>query len=159
MKPNTNVYVIDGDSVVIITKQNEKILIDLDDLERVNKHCWSVDSKGYVNAGGKCLGGTTRLHRFILDCPKGYVVDHINRDKLDNRKSNLRIVTNQQNQFNRKLGKNNVSGCIGVHYNKKCKKWCCQLTHNGKCVYSALFDNINDAIEQRKSLEKQYFKI
>jgi len=59
-------------------------------------------------------GVTTLLHREILSVPKGLMTDHINGNALDNRKSNLRIVSNAQNQANRNLSKNNTSGYKGV---------------------------------------------
>ena len=153
MKVNTNHYVFAGDTVEIHTKNNDVILIDKDDFERVKTHCWFVDSKGYVD------GPRMRLHRFIMQPPKGKQVDHINHNKLDNRKCNLRIVTNQQNHFNRPINKNNKSGHAGVSYNKACKKWCCQITRDGKCQYSGLFDSKEEAIAKRKSLEAIYFNI
>lgn len=156
MRKNTNNYIFNPDFVEIVTLKNQHILIDYDDFEKCKKISWCVDNKGYANGGNRKIG-TVRMHRFILDAPKDKQIDHINRNKLDNRKSNLRIVTNQQNQFNRGLNKNNTSGYKGIHFNKTCKKWCCQITVNGKVVYSELFDNIESAIAKRKSLEDAYY--
>lgn len=151
MRVNSNQYVFVDNHVEIHTKKGEAILIDKDDFARVKTHCWFVDSKGYV------CGPRIRLHRFLMQPPKGMQVDHINRNKLDNRKCNLRIVTNQQNHFNRPINKNNKSGCTGVSYNKVCKKWCCQISRDGKCQYSGLFDTKEEAVAKRKSLEAIYF--
>ncbi len=54
-----------------------------------------------------------KLHDYIVKCPKGYEVDHISLDTLDNRMCNLRIVTHQQNQCNQPLQRNNTSGVSG----------------------------------------------
>lgn len=159
MRCNTNVYTFVDDYVEIHTVRGDVILVSDSDFERVKQHCWSVDSKGYANAGGKRLGGTVRLHRFIMGNTKGLHVDHINRNKLDNRRDNLRLVTNQQNHFNLSLAKNNKSGCTGVYYNKQCRKWCCQICHNGRCVHSELFDKKEDAVNKRHELEGIYFCI
>lgn len=153
MRSNTNKYVFVGNIVEIHTKNDEIILIDKCDFEKVRNHCWFIDSKGYV------VGPRIRLHRFLMAPPKGMQVDHINRNKLDNRRCNLRIVTNQQNHFNRPLNKNNHSGCTGVSFHKASKKWCCQISRDGKCQYSGLFDTKEEAIAKRKSLEAIFFKI
>lgn len=57
-----------------------------------------------------------KMHNRILHCPKGYEVDHISLDTLDNRICNLRICTHQQNQMNQPLQKNNTSGVCGVSW-------------------------------------------
>lgn len=62
--------------------------VDDDDYEKYNHLVWHLSDTGYaVRKSGK----TVRLHRLIMDCPEGMVIDHLNGDKLDNRKSNLRI--------------------------------------------------------------------
>ena len=156
MRVNTNTYNFKGDVVEIITKKNQIILIDIDDFEKCKMISWCVDNKGYANGSNKSIG-TIRLHRYIMNPPSDLVVDHINHNKLDNRKSNLRIVTTQVNQQNLPLYKVNKSGYKGVYYNKSCNKWCCQMKIKGKCVYSGLFYTIEEAINKRKSLEQEYF--
>lgn len=78
----------------------------------------------------------------IMDCPDNMVVDHINGDKLDNRKSNLRIVTQRENSQNRtRLNKNNTSGvpCVlGM-------KYVAEVSINGKRTSLGLFDTIEEA--------------
>lgn len=156
MRVNTNRYNFKDDYVEIFTRKNQIILVDLDDFETVKNYCWYVDNKGYAqnnNSKNKHI----RMHRLILNPPKNMQVDHINHNKLDNRRCNLRIVTNQENQFNRNPSKNNTSGYVGVSYNKECKKWCCQITLNGRCIHSELFDTKEQAIEKRKLLEEKYY--
>ena len=157
MRKNTNVYRINGESAEIVTAKGDVILIDSADVGLAKSYCWHVDSKGYAHGGNN--EKRFRLHNLLMSAPKGMVIDHINRNKLDNRRCNLRIVTNQENQFNRGLGRNNKSGYLGVYFKKECKKWCCQLMLNGKHVFSGLFDNKEEAIAKRKSLEKEYFNI
>lgn len=156
-RPNLNKYEFVDDFVKIITTKGQVILIDLDDFENCKTISWHVDSVGYPSGSHLCE--KIRLHRYIMNPPKGLQVDHINRDKLDNRKSNLRIVTHQENHFNMPLNRNNKSGHKGVHFNRECNKWCCQLTINGKCVYSALYEDIDDAIKKREELESIYFTV
>lgn len=157
MRKNTNKYVIKDDYIEIVTTKGEVILIDKSDESVARKYTWHIDSKGYANG---CSNKThVRLHRLILNPPEGLVVDHINHNKLDNRRANLRVVTNQMNQFNLVEGKNNKSGKVGVHFNKQSQKWCSQITLNGKIISSKLFDNKDDAIRNRIELENQYHVI
>ena len=70
------------------------------------------------------------LSRQIISCPEGMEADHIDRDTLNNRKKNLRIVTHAQNQQNVSLAKHNKSGYRGVSYNpnshidRRWRAWC-----------------------------------
>ena len=157
MRRNTNQYIFQKDHVEIRTRRGDIILIDHEDYEKCRLVSWCVDSKGYAN-GKSPFGGTVRLHRFILD-PGELHVDHINRNKLDNRRSNLRIVTNQQNHFNESIPKNNKSGHLGVYWNRQCRKWCSQITVDGKTISGGLFSKLEDAVRKREELEKIYFQI
>lgn len=71
-------------------------LIDDDDFDKVSKKKWYVTINGYPKNGKEKL----YLHKFIIKCPKGKFVDHINHNLLDNRKCNLRITTPQQSSCN-----------------------------------------------------------
>src|SRR4051812_25890520 len=94
-------------------------LIDEEDYENINKYKWSL-SDGYAISWKN-----GRMHRFIMNAEKGQIVDHINGNKLDNRKSNLRFVTASQNAQNRPKKEGCSSKYIGVTYNKNEKKWRC----------------------------------
>lgn len=105
-----------GDIAKISLTRGRVAIIDASDLDRVRGASWFLvgptNSKFYAASrqGGK---QPTYLHRFLLDAPPDMHVDHINGDGLDNRRSNLRLATPQQNVANakRRLGK---SGFIGV---------------------------------------------
>ncbi len=79
----------------------EKAIIDKDDIEKVSKYKWHVLSNGYIATTLKNRK-LLLLHRYITNCPEGKVVDHINHDRSDNRKINLRICTTKENAQNRK---------------------------------------------------------
>ncbi len=121
MKKYKNEYSIDNNvGVLLISKNNEiiaKILIDIEDIDKINKYSWRLNEKGYIvtNINKKKV----RLHNLILNRdtsnPK-IVCDHINRNKLDNRKSNLRIVSQSENNKNRQMPK-------GKYYTKRNNKW------------------------------------
>ena len=72
-------------------------------------------------------------------------VDHINGNPLDNRKSNLRICTNAENQRNKGVYKNNKSGYKGVHWFKRDKKWQAQIKHNNKSIHIGLYEDKEEA--------------
>jgi hypothetical protein len=81
-----------------------------------------------------------------------------NGHKIDNRKSNLEIVTRSQNNMNCAIAKNNTSGTTGVYWSKRDEKWYARITVNYKNINLGYFDNINDAIRARKNAEIEYFK-
>lgn len=98
------------------------------------------------------------LHSRLVDAPPGMHIDHINGDKLDNRRSNLRVVTPQQNQLNRKRpNRNNTSGARGVSRHSACDRWVAQITKNGKNHYLGLYERMEDAIAARKAAELELF--
>ena len=100
-----------------------KVLIDAEDWERVSQFKWNVNKnvrnkhKGvfYIitNSKGAPKRGM-KLHRYIMECPDRMVIDHVNGDTLDNRKSNLRVCTRADNKRNRPAPSNNTLGYKGV---------------------------------------------
>ena len=101
------------------------------------------------------------LHRFIMGLGRteedNRIVDHINRNKLDNRKCNLRISDKTGNNRNVGLQKNNKSGITGVRWDKQTNKWKAEITVNYKNIYLGIFDSKEDAIKRRLIAEKKYF--
>jgi hypothetical protein len=100
-------------------------------------------------------------HRIIWtmtngEIPDDMVIDHINGNALDNRISNLRVVTPSINSRNRKVGKNNTSGKTGVYYYKPKEKWRAHIfTGNTKhALVLGTFDTKEEAIAARKGAEK-----
>lgn len=85
-------------------------------------------------------------------------VDHINGNTLDNRKQNLRIVSNADNLKNRtKLPSNNTSGVIGVRYRKDRNKWYAEIQYNNNKINLGSYIEKNDAIKVRLAAELKYF--
>jgi len=75
--------------------------------------------------------------------------DHINRDKLDNRRYNLRSATACQSAYNRGKQRNNTSGYIGVYWDKQLKKWRARIMHDKKNKHIGLYDDVKDAARAR----------
>lgn len=102
--------------------------------DMVNKLSWFIDGRGYVvtDTNRRKDRKLIKLHRSIMNARKNEAVDHINRDRLDNRIKNLRICTIGQNNCNRGKQKNNTSGYKGVTWDKKNKKWQASIQWLGK---------------------------
>lgn len=139
-------------------------LIDNDDYEKVTQYEWHIQRKKQnkkyavagIGTGIKYKRTTLRMHRLIMNAPMHMQVDHINGNGLDNRKSNLRLTTNQMNQANKGINKNNTSGYKGVTFNKQCKKYLVQITFNHENIYLGLYDS---PIEAAKAYDKKAFEL
>lgn len=99
---------------------------------------------GYLKNGKNIL-----LHRFLLNPNHHNVIDHINGNKKDNRKINLRECTQQQNSFNN-------SKALGVCWNKQHKKWEAYISKN-KRIHLGFFESKEDALKERKKAEIELF--
>lgn len=127
------------------------MFVDKEDYCKVESYFWTL-SGGYV----LCQG--VLLHRLIMDAPKDLDVDHINGNKLDNRKCNLRICSCTENIRHKvNIGKNNKSGKCGVNFEKRCNKWHARIGVNKSSIHLGRFDKLEDAIEARKEAEIEYF--
>jgi hypothetical protein len=112
-------------------------LVDDEDFELVKDINWSFH-KGYIinRANYKKI----YLHRLIMDCPKDKIIDHINLNTLDNRKSNLRICNQGENSRNTNKYRNNTSGFKGVTWEKLRNKWSAEITFKYKHFHIGRFD-------------------
>lgn len=160
MKPRKlNKYDISGNIVyVYFHNMDDYFICDLDDWG--NLKCfnwWGKESKWGTYAVGGINGIKKRFNRVVMNCPEDMQVDHVNGDTLDNRKCNLRIVTNQQNSMNCSKPLNNTSGYKGVYFDKSRKKWVANIKVNRKTIFLGRFDNIEDAYKARLEAEEKYF--
>lgn len=123
-----NDYRIEGDTTYLKMKNNYECIIDTEDLEKIKIYNWNYNNTYYVIATKRKT--YIAIHRLIMDFPKE--IDHINGNKFDNRKCNLRIVTRQQNIFNSIKRKNNRSGFKGISFDKESGKYKVVITISGK---------------------------
>lgn len=154
MKARCTKYLKGKDYAIGLTSRGYFFKFSLEDWEEVTKWSWSVDPRGYLAATvNKCH---KTLHSLLMKPPKGLVVDHINGDKLDNRRTNLRICTQRQNSLNSCIPKNNKTGVTGVSLTPH-GKYRARIMVNRKEIRLGHFEKIEDAIEARKLAEKKYF--
>jgi hypothetical protein len=122
--------------------------IDTENLEFVKSNYWHLHD-GYLRSTKHGM-----MHRKILNVPKNMECDHINRNRLDNRKSNLRVVTHKENMQNKSTYKNNSSGYPGIKWNKSLNKWQSQITINKVRKHLGVFANLQDAVIARRLAEQ-----
>jgi hypothetical protein len=142
-----NDYEVRGNVIAIeITLAGGKpgeTLIDVADLPIAMKHPnrWWVNHRNYVKGSVQVNGRRqyVRLHRLILGVEDGVLVDHINRNPLDNRRSNLRIASPSLNGLNRGIQRNNTSGYRGVKLHKPSGRWIARIQIDGKFRYLGRF--------------------
>jgi hypothetical protein len=138
--PNTLIPQEDPTTIGILLTQGQIAIIDIEDLTLVAQHRWRADfsrttKSFYAKANlHKPDDRWTQLqmHRLIMHAQKGQEVDHIFHLTLDNRKSELRLCTKNQNQHNRGKQANNTGGFKGVSWDKRDQKWKAYITMNGK---------------------------
>lgn len=155
---NSNVINEIGNGLLEVEMKNRKTgcivrtIIDEDFRWVVEKHRFYYH-EGYARTD--IYGVKKSLHQFILRSDEQ--VDHINRDRLDNRKSNLRICTPQQNSMNKSKRSDNVSGIIGVTQHREGGAWKVYINISKKQIWGGSFLNKTDAIAARLKLEEKYF--
>lgn len=133
--------------------QGKVTQVDEEDFYSVSRHGWYFMNSGYAVATIK--GKKVLLHRFIMSAPIGLEVDHVNGDKLDNRKNNLRLCTRQQNEVNKNPGKNNTSGFRGVVKHKNGFK--AQTYFMKKNIHIGYFKTEEEAVSAYKAKVKELF--
>lgn len=136
--------------------QGKFALVDDEDYERLSKFKWCVLSRGYAvrSDGGRCC----YMHREIAGTPKGMDTDHINGDKLDNRRRNLRICSHQENmRAYCKPARGGSSRFRGVSRCVPRDKWVAQIYHNGRNLYLGLFPTEVEAARERDRRAREFY--
>lgn len=142
------------------TNKNKWAIVDLEDfdkvLKRVPKTKWLYHDSAPGEPWGKYVVDSnrkTRLHRFVCGVTgNALVVDHVNGDTLDNRKSNLKIVTRAENNMNMRMRKDNTSGCVGVV--RKDGRWSATIQKGGETFHLGIYDTFKEARASRKGAER-----
>lgn len=130
-------------------------LVDTADYDDVVRWRWYRVANGYASRHGK--DGRKYMHRYLMQTPQGMDTDHINRNKLDNRRSNLRIVDRSTNNFNTPPSKANTSGVKGVGWFKPAGLWRAYIKHQSepKRIELGYFKTFEEAVAARQSAEER----
>lgn len=129
-------------------------IVDEDDYERCMQFYWSLRDTGY--ATGWVNRKKWQISRYILGYTGNDYVDHINGNKLDNRKHNLRIVTPKQNSMNSSSHKDSSSQYVGVSYDKARNKWYARIRINNKTKFLGRYDTEVAAARARDIAARKY---
>lgn len=154
---------IDGDLAFIPLSQGREAVIDAADVPLVDGRNWhAVLNRNvyYARSCGSRAGGARRrmipLHRLLMAPPDGVLVDHIDGDGLNCRRSNLRLATIAENTRNQRLSVANTSGHRGVVWDKSFQKWKVSIGVSGRTVHLGRFENLEDAAARRADAEAKY---
>ena len=161
-KHKTNKYDLESEEYGIgyASNSNRRFIFDKDDYDKIKDVCWLDDGRyiaGYIN------GKSVRLHNFLMpnvSMKNGIYVDHINRDKYDDRRQNLRYVTPTENARNSSMTRLNTSGVTGVWWSNKDNYWVVQIDcGDGKTKTISTTKNatFEEAVKLRLEAELKYF--
>ena len=152
---NDYIYHEDYAEIVLRNAKAEDVghaLIDLDDVSKCKQYKWHMRKPNYVIAtipnGTRTTNAKVHLHRLIAGCDDPAMeIDHINRNPLDNRKSNLRIVNRQTNATN-----NGGTGVIQVPSGR----YQARVMRHYKSIYIGTYDTHEEALKARQEFVEQY---
>jgi len=149
------------DRLIYLTKGRVTV-VDEEDYDNLSQYKWHYSIDGYPRRSGSLKDGELRhksifMHRVIMGESNNLEIDHINGDKLDNRKANLRFATRQQNIFNRrKWAKKTSSQYKGVFWCSKVKKWVAMIRFNYKIIF---IGHYYDEVEAAKAYNKKAYEL
>ena len=152
-----NKIVIEGNIAKVYCKNEQYFICDAEDVDKVAKYTWRIGPDGYAKTGEYCMFA----HHLIAGRVDGLFVDHINRNRLDNRKANLRHVDRFHNNINKNfetLRKDNPA--TGVYINKKCKSYTSYIAKikvRNKSIYLGCFTSFEEALKARREAEIFYW--
>lgn len=152
----------------ITTKSNDIVYVDDEIYDYLSQFVWYTrkDRKTKYAIRFDTINGkktSIQMHRDIMKLTDTRLIDHIDGNRLNNQKDNLRICNNSENHMNRGKQRNNTSGYKGVTWHKKDKKWQAQIIKERKCYYLGSFVDPEDAAraydKKAKELHGQFAKL
>lgn len=158
-EPNEVIDYGDYAAICLYNMKQEKVAvtkIDKDDIAKIREYKWCIVSSGDIVADKN--GERYALHRFLMNAPSNAQVDHIDRDRSNNRKQNLRVCSHRENSRNQDIRKDNTSGFPGVIWSKRDERWVARINYNGRLIHIGNFVNFEGAVSARIEAERRYFK-
>lgn len=148
--------------IYLVGKHSDKYVeIDTENLPHIKQYNWNLNTSGYAIRTDRSNNKkkTVYMHREIMgSIPDGMIVDHINRNKLDNRRENLRICTTIQNAHNRKVPSNSITSKYkGVFYYGKDNLWSATITYNNKKMHLGRYEKETDAALAYDEAARKYY--
>jgi hypothetical protein len=150
-----------ADMKMIPLTQGKSAIVDDQDYEYLSQFKWHYHYNGYaIRQTSRRLPikrTTVSMHREIMNPPDDMEIDHVNGNKLDNRRCNLRVCTSAENKYNRGVYFNNTSGMKGVTFNKKEKKYKVSIRiGNNKRLHLGYFIDLREAALAYNKAAKKY---
>jgi hypothetical protein len=139
----------EGDIKRIPLGDSQYALVNAADYEWLSRWAWRLDG-GYAVRWEK--DKRIYMHREIMQPPQEMVVDHINRNRLDNCQANLRVCTRNENTYNRRKRSGSYSQFKGVGYRKNRGKWFAEVRFEGKPIWLGFFD---DEVEAARAYDRK----
>lgn len=131
---------------------SREVMISPEDHSELSIHKWFYHSQGYAcrTTTKDGVRQTILMHRQIMEFP--LLVDHINGNKLDNRRDNLRSTSRATNALNSKMRSDNTTGYRGISWDNTRNRWFVSARKDGKTYSAGRFTKISDAILARSNL-------
>lgn len=144
----------------VLQIKSTEFLFDIEDLPLIENRSWYKDKDGYLVSCYYFNGRRrfVRFHRIVMNAKPGQIIDHINNNRADNRKHNLRCCKRSENDRNRSKYSNNTSGITGVCFDRKRDKWVASISYEKKRITIGRFDTKEDAVRARLEKEFELFK-
>jgi len=139
-------------------EKTKQAIIDSDDVKKVLGIKWKFKASNGGAHGSSGRGTFYILSRFIMDCDnKDLIVDHINFDRLDNRKSNLRICSVEESLRYRRILKETQTGMKGVRFNKNGKRYIASINPKSGFKYLGVYDSIDEAARAYNNAAMEHY--
>lgn len=146
-----NTWTIDGNISYCYSGETLLFFTNADLYETLRSMTFSKLANGY--SAVRISGKSVPVHRLISNPSPGEVVDHINQNKKDNRRENLRNTNKSVNAFNAKIRTTNTSGITGVRCRKDTNRWTAEIKKNYVKIALGCFETKEEAIAARKKAE------
>lgn len=153
-RKRTNSYDAVGDELIVTTARGDKIVADINDYDLIKRYSWCISKTGYPVAN--IDHRTTKMHQYLLGRIDGMVVDHIDGNPLNNKRSNLRMCDQRDNARNVAPKRKNRDGYPGVRETTS-GTFHARIFVDGKEKYIGAYKTYEDAVKARKEAEEKYF--